>query len=91
MIFQQHFTCECVKTVFAKVYPVLIFTVSTHQAIEILDQTEMVVTLFGNVEEIYMFLSFSVCYSEWIYPVLRIVSKYIHGNPILSLKFRYIL
>ena len=69
----------------------LVFTVSMHQAIEILDQAVMAFTLFRNVEEIYMFLTFSLCYPEWIYPVLRIVSENIHGNSILSLKFRYIL
>ena len=66
MFFQQLFTREGVKTVFAKVFPMLVFTVSMHQAIEISDQTVMAVVLFGNVEEIYMFLTFNLCYPEWI-------------------------
>ena len=69
----------------------LVFTVSMHQAIEVLDQTVMAVALVRKEEEIYMFLTFSLCYSYRVDPVFRVVSEYINRNPILPLEFRHIL
>ena len=38
-----------------------------------------------------MFLVFCLGYSEWIYPVLRIIAKNVYGNLILRLELRNVL
>ena len=79
------------QAVFTKEFPVPVFSVSIHQAIEVVDEAVVTVTLVGDLEEIHMFLVLSLCYPEWVDPVFRVVSEYINRNPILPLEFRHIL
>ena len=91
MLLQQILSVESVEAVLAEKIFMLVFTVSMHQAIEILDQTVMAVALVRKEEEIDVPVCLHFRYSKWINPICRIVAENIHRYFILCLKFRYVL